>query len=148
VKLDPLREMHLSGVLNFANPLRFGLIKNRQKVAGFQAHRFNEVPSAKQWKVQSLELVGLLMHADPVVYVSDELPRMEKLRQAPTRSLNTFEAAGIKPLQDGDDLFVRETHEGIRMLGAVRSINQCVKCHGGERGDPLGAFSYSLQRVP
>jgi hypothetical protein len=27
-------------------------------------------------------------------------------------------------------------------------IKQCVSCHGGERGDLLGAFSYSLRRQP
>ncbi len=31
------------------------------------------------------------------------------------------------------------------MLGAVRSAKQCVKCHGGSRGDLLGAFSYTLR---
>jgi mono/diheme cytochrome c family protein len=30
------------------------------------------------------------------------------------------------------------------MLGAVRSTRQCVACHGGDRGDLLGAFSYAL----
>ena len=39
---------------------------------------------------------------------------------------------------------------GINMLVfqfmTIRSVSQCVKCHGGERGDLLGAFSYSLQR--
>ena len=43
-------------------------------------------------------------------------------------------------------MFVRETSEGVRMLGAIRSVEQCMKCHGGERGDLLGAFSYSLVR--
>jgi hypothetical protein len=72
----------------------------------------------------------------------------EKLRKVPTRSLNTFEAAGLKRLEQGDDLFTHESNESIRMVGAVRNIGECVKCHGGERGDLLGAFSYSLQRVP
>lgn len=88
------------------------------------------------------------MHDDPMVYVSDELPRMDKMRDAKTRSLNTFEEAGLKRLQDGDDLFLRETNQDILMLGAVRSIDQCVQCHGGERGDLLGAFTYHLRRVP
>jgi hypothetical protein len=34
------------------------------------------------------------------------------------------------------------------MLGAARSVSQCIKCHDGERGDLLGAFSYYLQRQP
>jgi hypothetical protein len=148
VGLDPLLEMHFKGILNFVNPSGFGLVVSRNKVAGFQSHQFNAVPEAREWKVRTLELVGLLLHDDPVVYVSDELPRMEQLRKAPARHLNPFEAAGLKRLEEGEDLFVRETPEGIRMLGAVRSIEQCLPCHGGKRGDLLGAFSYTLQRVP
>jgi len=32
------------------------------------------------------------------------------------------------------------------MLGATYGAKQCVACHGGERGDLLGVFSYTLQR--
>ena len=147
VKPEPLRQMHLDSVLNFANVRGFGLVMSRQKVAGFQAHQFNAVPRAKEWRVQTIELVGLLMHRDPVVYISNDLPRMDALRKAPTRALSSFETAGIAQLQKGDDLFIRETPETLRMLGAVRSVEQCIKCHGGGRGDLLGAFSYRLQRV-
>jgi hypothetical protein len=76
------------------------------------------------------------------------LPRMDKLRYAPTRPLTKFEETGMHRLQAGEDLFVRESPNGIRMLGAVRSVSQCIKCHDGERGDLLGAFSYFLQRSP
>lgn len=45
----------------------------------------------------------------------------------------------------------REENRGsprVSALGAIRSIEQCTKCHGGKRGDLLGAFSYSLARTP
>jgi hypothetical protein len=69
---------------------------------------------------------------------------MKDLREAPTRSLNTFENVGLQKLQQGETLFIRAASDGVWMLGAVRSIDRCVNCHGGERGDLLGAFSYSL----
>ncbi|MSQ95275.1 MAG: hypothetical protein EXR98_12060 [Gemmataceae bacterium] len=72
---------------------------------------------------------------------------MIDLKGAPTRSLSDFEAKGLEAIQNGEDLFVRETPQGMLMLGAIRSVAQCVKCHGGERGDLLGAISYSLQRT-
>lgn len=146
VIISPLQELHLKSILDFANPRGFGLVEDRKKVAGFQPHQFRAVPQAKQWKVQSVELVSLLMHAGPVVYVSAELPRMDKLGKVPTRPLNTFEAMGLESLQHGEELFVRQTDDGLRMMGALRSITQCVNCHGGERGDLLGAFSYNLAR--
>jgi hypothetical protein len=146
--VEPLRELHLDSVFNFSNPGGFGWIVNRQKVAGFLPHQFKFVPQARQWKIQTLELVGLLMHETPIAYLSDELPRMANLPSIPTRPLTPFESAALKQLQEGGDIVVKETSDSVRMLGAVRSAAECTKCHGGERGDLLGAFSYWLERVP
>jgi hypothetical protein len=141
--------MHLGGVADFANPGGFGFVKDRAHVAGFQPHRFDDVPSlSEEWKLQTLDLVGLVVHADPVAYVSDNLPRMDELRSAPTRSLDDFEAAGLVELRRGEDLYVRDGTDARRMLGAVRGVKQCLPCHGGERGDLLGAFSYTFRRAP
>jgi hypothetical protein len=102
--------------------------------------------SEEMWQVQRLELVGLLLHQRPVVYVSENLPRMDELHGAPTRHLDRFETAALEKLHQGAYLLVADTPEGVRMLGAIRSVKQCVSCHGGERGDLLGAFSYTLRR--
>jgi hypothetical protein len=144
----PLREMHLNGIVDFVNPQGFGWIESRQKVAGFRPHQFSAVPHTQRLKVRTVELVGILMHDSPVVYISDKLPSMQAARNAPTRSLSPFEAVGLEKLQKGEDLFVSETVEGVHLLGALRSVEQCIKCHGGERGDLLGAFSYNLLRLP
>ena len=98
--------------------------------------------------MQAVELVGLLKYDEPVVYISDKLPNMKELADVPKRALNLFESTGLKDLQQGEYLYVRDSTEGLRMLGAVRSVEQCIQCHGGERGDLLGAFSYSLTRSP
>jgi hypothetical protein len=144
----PLSEMHFSGLADFVNLRGFGYIKDRDHVAGFRPHRFSQAPKSESLRLKRLELVSLLMHETPAVYVSDELPAMKELKKAPTRSLSDFEAMGIAAIQNGEDLFVRETPDGIHMIGAIRSVSVCGKCHGGERGDLLGAFSYSLQRTP
>jgi hypothetical protein len=142
-----LHRLHEGSVVNFANPNGFGYFRSRRKVAGFQPHQFSRVPEpAKQWQVQAVELVGLLRHKEPVAYVSVRLPSMEELRGAPTRPLDSFEASGLAALHRGEDLYVGGTGDGVRLLGAVRSARQCVECHGGQRGDLLGAFSYSLSR--
>jgi len=36
----------------------------------------------------------------------------------------------------------------VRMVGAIRMAETCMKCHEGKRGDLLGAFSYDLVRDP
>lgn len=147
-KPDAFRKLHFGGLSDFVNPRDFGYVKDREHVAGFGSHQFSKLPSAEKVQVKRLELVSLLKHSQPMVYVSKELPRMKELKNAPTRGLSDFEAKGLESLHDGEDLFVRDTPQGLLMLGAVRSVAQCVKCHGGERGDLLGAFSYSLTREP
>jgi hypothetical protein len=139
-----LEEIHQESVIDFVNPTGFGYVKDRKHVAGFQPHQFGETPRGGR-TVASVELLGLLLHPEPVVYVSPHLPNMEELRGAPTRPLDRFEAAGLEAIQRGEDLFVGETPTGVRMLGAIRNASQCLQCHQGNRGDLLGAFSYRLE---
>jgi hypothetical protein len=141
-----LGELHDGGLLDFVNPRGFGYVKDRRHVAGFQSHAFSKMPGpVAQWEVARLELVGLLTHDRPVVYLSQKLPRMDELRDAPTRPLDAFEATALAALRNGADLHVGDGSDGDRFVGAVRSVKQCVECHGGERGALLGAFSYRLR---
>jgi len=158
--------MFEDSVEDFVFSRGWGYVKDRRHVAGFLSHRFSQVPAptdgwkvrnhasqfgevpapSVRWKVRTLDLVGLLLHDEPVVYVSDHLPRMDELRAAPTRPLDKFEMLGLATLRRGGDLLITRDGEGIRMLGGLSSTKQCVACHGGDRGDLLGAFSYTLQR--
>jgi hypothetical protein len=143
-----LGTLHEGGILDFVNPRGFGYVKDCRHVAGFQAHGFSKVPGpVEKWEVARLELVGLLMHASPVVYESAKLPRMEELKEAPTRALDAFESRALSALRDGADLHLDDTRASLRFLGAIRSTRQCLECHGGARGDLLGAFSYHLRPV-
>ena len=139
--------LHEESVLDFVNPAGFGLIQDRTRVLGFQRHGFSKVPDpADTWRVGTIDLIGLLLHPEPAAYVSANLPRMDELRDAPTRPLDPFEAEGLERLRGGEELFVRGSDRQARMLGAVRATKQCLTCHGGDRGDLLGAFSYTLRR--
>lgn len=142
---DELLAVHRDSTVDFVNVAGFGYIKDRQHVAGFQEHQISQSPTpAQPWTLQTLDLVGLLLHDKPVAYVSAHLPRMAELRAAPTRNLDDFEGAGLSALQRGEDLFVRERGNERRMLGAIRAVRQCLSCHEVERGDLLGAFSYRM----
>jgi hypothetical protein len=143
-----MSRIHDNGVIDFVNARNFGFVKDRQHVAGFQRHGMTKVPTAEAsaWSVARVDLVGLVVHDTPVVYVSANLPRMDELREAPTRPLDAFEMEALESLRNGEDLFTRGTDDTARMLGAIRATKQCVACHGGSRGDLLGAFSYGLRR--
>jgi hypothetical protein len=82
------------------------------------------------------------------MYVSENLPRMEELKSAPTRNLSAFEQDGLKALRGGEDLVVDSHLNQIRMVGSIRATKACMKCHEVNRGELLGAFSYLLQRDP
>lgn len=134
-------------VVGFGHSAGFGYIKNREAVAGFLPHRFADLPGAPaEYRLERLELVGLLLREDPVAYVSEELPSMEDIGTVPTRPLDEFESMALPTLRQGSDLFSTRTNRGIRMLGAVRNASRCVDCHGGDEGALLGAFSYRLVR--
>jgi hypothetical protein len=105
-------------------------------------------PPKERWLITRLELVSLLKHKEPAVYVSGELPRMEDLKKSKTRPPSEFEAKALKALRDGEDVVTEATTNHIRMVGALRASKQCLECHQVRRGDVLGAFSYDLLRDP
>ncbi len=136
---------HDDNTLDFLNPVDFGYIRDRDHVAGFRPHQFHDNPKAPEcWRVNRLELVGILKHDEPVVYLSANFPRMDELREAPARPLDGFERESLAKLRRGEDLIVQETPQQMRMLGSIRALHQCLDCHGVQRGELLGAFSYQL----
>jgi hypothetical protein len=152
--LDVFAQIHVESLVDFVNARGFGYVKDRDHVAGFQSHRFTKLPEVTRaragtgrWQIVSLELVSLLKHEQPRVYLSKNLPRMDELRRAGTRPLDAFENTSLAALERGKDLQVRSTTDRIRILGSIRAATQCLKCHDVERGDLLGAFSYTLRRV-
>ncbi|MBX7105172.1 MAG: hypothetical protein K1X57_13910 [Gemmataceae bacterium] len=143
-----LRDHHIWSIVDFVRPKYFGLLESRDKVAGFRSHRFTQDQGMSgPWKVRTVDLVGLLLHPEPVVYVSENLPQMEKLGTIPTRKLTAFEEVGLTAIRSGKDLYAREFGDTMRMLGAIRAVEQCTTCHACDRGELLGAFSYTLGRA-
>lgn len=166
-----LWDMHREGVTDFVNPAGFGYVVDREHVLGFQSHHFRAMPEfpavgpatfaviaarearrkagnkeTERWRVQSLELVSLLKHTEPVAYVSQHLPRMDELRDAPTRPLKGFEIKALAGLRSGEDIEFESDSDEIRLLGSIRAVKDCTSCHLVKRGDLLGAFSYTLRR--
>jgi len=140
-------QTHFASLLNFVSPLSFGYVKDREHVAGFQSHRFQELKAQPKstLSVDHILLVGILVHESPVVYLTEELPNMEDTRKAKTRKLDLFEDAGLTALKKGEDLYVVEHDHTLRMLGALRATEQCLQCHDTQRDALLGAFSYTLR---
>jgi hypothetical protein len=151
---DDLLSMHSSGIDDFFDSERIGFIKDRAHVAGFQSHRFTKVPEIpaktgphQAWRISRLELISLLKHDSPAAYVSENLPEMDKLRDAPTRLLEEFERTSLDRLKSEEDVVIAETPDRIRMVGSLRASRNCLDCHSVRRGELLGALTYELVPV-
>jgi hypothetical protein len=144
------KQLHENGLEDFLHPERFGYVRDRDQVAGFLPHRFSKLPRTDEkpnpWDVVRLELVSVLKSDEPGVYVSEYLPRMDELKDAKRRPLDAFEKTALQQLQEGEELRVSVAGDQMRMLGSIRALKQCLKCHQVERGELLGAFSYVLRR--
>jgi hypothetical protein len=143
--------MHDRGTRNLLSPERMGYVQDRDHVAGFAPHQFSAMPAVNldpeapvMWPVVRLELIGLLRHETPVAYVTDKLPRMDELADAPTRTLDEFEATALEELRAYEDVVIRENANRIRMVGSLRAGRTCIECHTVQRGELLGALSYEL----
>lgn len=146
-----LISLHESGTADFVDPDRIGYARDRDHVAGFIAHRFTKMPDFSEygkqtpaWQIARLELVSLLKHDVPVAYVSNHLPQMDELRDAPTRPLDEFERTSLDLLVSEEDVVIDETPDRIRMIGSLRADKNCLKCHAVQRGALLGALTYEL----
>lgn len=145
-----LVEAHTHCRDDFLNPNRMGWFINRDRVFGFFPHQFSRLPDRLEkhpWQISRLELVSLLKHDEPLVYVSHHLPDMEHLADAPTRPLNAFESSALEKLRTEQDVVIRDGGNKIRMVGSLRAATSCLKCHSVQRGELLGAFSYDISRL-
>ena len=147
-----------------------GLVQSLDKVAGFASHR-TRLPEAWSgdlrlidrehnkelkgaginWRANRIQLVSLLLHDEPRVYVSENLPNMEKLSgsDVETRALDDFEAAALEKMRTRElPLVHRATHNRILMMGSLRATESCLQCHDVKENDLLGAFSYEFLREP
>jgi hypothetical protein len=127
-----------------------GFVDGADRVIGFEPHAMATVPPAlaadhETWKVVSLELVSLLKHDAPRVYVSDHLPNLSELDELPTRPLDDFEETRLRQLQDGEEIATAADSVMIRMLGAVRAGETCLACHSVPQRTLLGAFTYEIR---
>jgi hypothetical protein len=167
-----LTELHKGAGNDFLNPERFGYVRSRDQVAGFEPHRFTAMPSLgksydantdgtthnavmfgsagetvrhdDQWTLERVDLVSLHKPAGPAVYLSENLPKVDDLKTADTRLLDDFETRALAKLRTDDDVVIEQADGRIRMVGALRAGNHCLRCHAGARGELLGALSYEF----
>ena len=157
-----LNKLHENLSFDFAEPVSFGWVRDLEHVTGFRphavahfdrhrvtfGHKAEDEMSAEHeagWKLERVELVSLLRSVEPGVYVSKDLPRMDRLSEVKRRPLDGFETVALRELRNGEPLVIRSQGGQVKMMGAVRAVKQCSLCHEVPRGTLLGAFSYGFR---
>jgi hypothetical protein len=156
---EPIDRIHGEVVQDFTDPERLGYVESPERVVGFEGHAVREMPGRplferqagdSVWRIDRLELIGLVLGPNPRAYVSKALPDMSELRETRTRELSPFELSAISQLHDGQDLVIKENEEAdksnVMMVGPIRAGKTCQPCHDVPYGSLLGAFSYDLTR--
>jgi hypothetical protein len=147
-----LQNLHWLSAGDFLQEGRIGYVQDRDHVAGFQPHAITAAPDfaderLQSWQLAQVELVSLLLHDAPCVYETENLPNLSELSglNVPTRPLDDFEAGSLERLWAEEDVVIDEALPNrIRMLGSLRALDDCRKCHDVPSGTLLGAFSYRL----
>jgi len=98
-----------------------------------------------RYKIESIELVGLLQQPQPTVYVPsmhDSGLKSSTGRRAPT----SFETSALAGFRTGKGIASQNDAGALRCIGAVRAADACLRCHEDKKaGDLLGAFTYRLK---
>jgi hypothetical protein len=141
-----LDQIHQASLKDFNSPAEHSLPAKKKESSPHRGVQSADGDKQKTWRIKTLDLVGLLTHDQPVVYVSENPPAMKDLKDMPTRRLDFFEFAGLEAIHKGEQTFIREKDGTIRMLGAIRAAKECLFCHSDcHEGTLLGAFSYTLR---
>lgn len=112
---------------------------------GFRPHAMrSEPPPLAGWSLRRVELVGLILHDEPVAYPSENLPRMVAGGERETRPLTVFEAAALPKLAAGEWVVAAKEGDRLRAVGALPAAKACADCHGLPVGRLLGALSYEF----
>ena len=167
--LAALAEYHTARGIDFANEPGFGAINAAEHLwdldnlpddadpaeapflIGFRPHaarsEAGDGPLMPGWKLHRIELIGLVLHDEPVAYASEALPRMGETASHDTRPLTAFEADALPQLAAGEWVVAAADRYRLRAAGALPAANACAACHGVPVGTLLGALSYDFYRT-
>ena len=108
----------------------------------------NERAIRTEWKIDRLKLFSLMKEtASGSVSIHRELTACEIYESSPA-TLNAFEQRALAQLESNPaDKVVTTSSEGeIEVVGPLRAVGRCTKCHQVADGTLLGVFSYRLTR--
>ena len=108
----------------------------------------NERAVRTEWKIARMQLISLMKHtASGSVSNHRKLTSSETYESSP-ETMNAFEQRAAAQLESNPaEKVVTTSADGeIQLVGPLRAVGHCTKCHQVADGTLLGVFSYRLTR--
>ena len=135
-------EMNSDSVINFAYPQGFGFLAGPRQAAGFRSHRFRELPRPA---IQRIELIGFAPSRDTGGVHHGESANDGRSRESPHAAARHLRNGSPCQTAEGRGRDRRRGGGGIADGRRDPLAKQCATCHDGNRGELLGAFTYTLR---
>ena len=156
-------EMHKAYTKNFVDSEGFGI--SRIRTFDEPSERRIRI-EGKPYVVAKVQLIGL-MSEKPVVYESSWVNILRKsLEKYEQRAMNDFEKLAVSKLKKGSELVwsfeeikppqdsavlspfellqIRTPSSKYELIAPLRASEECISCHDVNKGDLLGAYSYTM----
>jgi hypothetical protein len=135
-------DLHAYFVDRFLESPGNGISRVMQDPMALQDSMRLRITSRDTYELESLDLIGIGKHPAPVGFLGRRHQTVSMNRE--TRALTAFEEKAVAELKAGEDVASETGRTGRVVVGALRAREDCLKCHGGNPGDVLGALSYRL----
>ena len=170
--IPEFKNMHRYYAARFSDVMGFGS-ERMSSIVDFHSIVEDKMKTENEiFHITKVELMGLAKQC-PVIYTATPLPAsapssesetkfeveaVSQLKEKPhipswvrnpaTRPMDEFERVAVKRMKNGQDLFARNTENGVQVIGALRAEMNCAKCHDTAQGTLLGALVYSVVSRP
>lgn len=152
-ELPTFAQFHADQVASFIRSKGFGIAR----VVPLPRNHNLFTSGLTTYRVKATTLISLFLHDPPAAYVgnswgiikmahmdSELSPLSGKVSSIKTRPLTDPEEKALQDLKAGQDTVATESV----MVGAIRASASCLKCHEVDKDDLLGAFTYTVEKLP
>jgi len=143
--VDNFEPIHARYVQEFVDTEGFGMSRVISNPFFQESHPFTI--NHHEYNVTQLELISLLEHNPPAIYITSGRPSKDFLAHSETRPLTTVEQTLLQSIVSGQNVVITPDQNGLIMLGALRPQTACLECHDTNEQNLLGVFIYHLNTI-
>ena len=109
----------------------------------------NQRATRTEWKIARLQLISMMKHTPSGTVNNHPIITACEKHDASSETLNAFEHRAVAELESNPaEKVVMNSSDGEnQVVGPLRAVGHCTKCHQVADGTLLGVFSYRLIRT-